>query len=174
MTAIPGRGIFAIRPRVKIEPATTAPVFPGETNASASAVPKGRPGPLTSEESRFPRTARTGGSSIPMTSDALKDGQAFPVALPMVGQSLPDHGRVPRKENLYAVTTAAAIPPFTSSAGGKSPPITSNSIRIAWGCSGHLRLVPKAGLEPARACYAHMALNHARLPIPPPRQRAPW
>ncbi len=32
-------------------------------------------------------------------------------------------------------------------------------------------LVPKGGLEPPRA-YAHMALNHARLPIPPLRQPA--
>ena len=33
------------------------------------------------------------------------------------------------------------------------------------------RLVPKAGLEPARAC-AHCALNAARLPVPPLRRRA--
>ena len=32
------------------------------------------------------------------------------------------------------------------------------------------RLVPKAGLEPARAC-AHCALNAARLPVPPLRRR---
>ena len=31
--------------------------------------------------------------------------------------------------------------------------------------------MPRAGLEPARTYKVHMALNHARLPIPPPRQR---
>ena len=35
-------------------------------------------------------------------------------------------------------------------------------------------MVPRAGLEPARTFEVHMALNHARLPIPPPRQHAQW
>ena len=34
-----------------------------------------------------------------------------------------------------------------------------------------ISLMPKRGLEPPRA-FAHMTLNHARLPIPPLRQRS--
>jgi hypothetical protein len=33
------------------------------------------------------------------------------------------------------------------------------------------RMVPRAGIEPAR-CHHHRILNPARLPVPPPRQRA--
>lgn len=35
-------------------------------------------------------------------------------------------------------------------------------------CLGIFQMVPRRGLEPPRGC-PHMDLNHARLPIPPPR-----
>src|SRR5918992_2221507 len=48
-------------------------------------------------------------------------------------------------------------------------PIRPSNVRVyQFRHLGPRDLVPREGLEPTRPC-GHMVLNHARLPIPPPR-----
>ena len=102
-----GRSIPRIRPTYMIAPAITAPVFPADTNASASPVFTIR-SPTAIDDCFFCRAACAGGSSIAITSGASHDRDRLrprrqPRQLPLDRVRLPDerhpHPQLPRRHH---------------------------------------------------------------------------
>ena len=115
-TAIAGRNTPGRRRRCIRPAASTAPVFPADTIASASPSATARTAE-TSVESGFDRTASVGFSAISITSTAGRSGKPFVSSPggPMMSTSIP--------------SAAAATAPATTSSGPLSPPSASTAIR---------------------------------------------
>ena len=157
--AIAGRSMPGKRPSLRTQQATEAPVFPAETNASASPSLTNLTA-IAMEESFLPRIAAVGGSSIVTTSlvwtmENLERSTWYLSSSDCMRDSSPTS----LNETSAGISSRAWMAPEIISCGALSPPIASSAMIILTSCQ--LRLLgDRCMCRKSRKCGAVRGERH--------------